>query len=115
MSLLLSNQVAVQEVRRLMQFGVTTGEMERYKAALLRDSEQMASQGDSIASLDNLNLVMEYLALGHTYMNPPTVGILLPHNDLPTFGCISKQEHRSKQPSCHRTFSKSKLISEKSR
>lgn len=58
-----------------MQFGVTIGEMERYKAALLRDSEQMASQGDSIASVDNLNLVMEYLALGHTYMNPLKVGI----------------------------------------
>lgn len=63
-------QVAVQEVRRLMQFGVTTGEMERYKAALMRDSGQLASQGDSIPSVDNLNFLMEYLALGHTFMDP---------------------------------------------
>lgn len=62
-------QVAVQEVRRLQQFGVTNSEMERYKAALLRDSNQMASQADSIASADNLNFVMEYLALGHTIMH----------------------------------------------
>ena len=66
-------RVAVQEVTRLAQFGVTPGEMKRYKAALLRDSEQLASQADSIASLDNLNFVMEYLALGHTYMQPQAV------------------------------------------
>jgi hypothetical protein len=30
-------QVAVQEVRRLQRFGVTRGELERYKTALLRD------------------------------------------------------------------------------
>ena len=29
--------VAVQEVRRLQRFGVTRGELERYKTALLRD------------------------------------------------------------------------------
>jgi len=63
-------QVAVQELRRLGQFGLTRSEVERYREALLRDSEQLASQGDSIASLDQLNFVMEYLALGHTYMQP---------------------------------------------
>ncbi len=31
------NQVAIQEVRRLQRFGVTRGELERYKTALLRD------------------------------------------------------------------------------
>lgn len=67
-------QVAVQEVRRLQQFGVTKGEMERYKAALLRDSDQMASQADSVASVDTLNFVMEYLALGHTIMHAKQVG-----------------------------------------
>jgi hypothetical protein len=70
---LVSEQVAVQEVRRLQQFGVTNGEMERYKAALLRDSNQMASQADSIASVDTLNFVMEYLALGHTIMHAKQV------------------------------------------
>lgn len=30
-------QVAIQEVRRLQRFGVTRGELERYKTALLRD------------------------------------------------------------------------------
>lgn len=66
-------QVAVQEVRRLQQFGVTKGEMERYKAALLRDSDQMASQADSVASVDTLNFLMEYLALGHTVMHAKQV------------------------------------------
>ena len=29
--------MAIQEVRRLQRFGVTRGELERYKTALLRD------------------------------------------------------------------------------
>jgi hypothetical protein len=37
-------QVAVAEVRRLQRFGVTAGELERYKMALLRDSGQAAEQ-----------------------------------------------------------------------
>ena len=37
-------QVAVQEVRRLQKYGVTNGELERYRSALLRDSEQLAEQ-----------------------------------------------------------------------
>ena len=73
-------QVAVQEVRRLQQFGVTNSEMERYKAALLRDSNQMASQADSIASVDNLNFVMEYLALGHTIMHAKQASASRPAN-----------------------------------
>lgn len=32
-----AKQVAIQEVRRLQRFGVTRGELERYKTALLRD------------------------------------------------------------------------------
>ena len=35
-------QVAIQEVRRLQKFGVSADELEVYKAALLRDSQQMA-------------------------------------------------------------------------
>ncbi len=37
-------QVAVQEMRRLQRYGITPGELERYKTALLRDSEQLAEQ-----------------------------------------------------------------------
>lgn len=61
-------QVAVQEVRRLQRYGVTSAELERYKSALLRDSEQLAEGADSVASLDNLEFVMESLALGHTVL-----------------------------------------------
>lgn len=61
-------RVAVQEVRRLQRFGVTTAELERYKSALLRDSEQLAEGAASVPSLDNLEFVMESLALGHTVL-----------------------------------------------
>ena len=66
-------QVAVQEVRRLQQHGVTGGELERYKAALLRDSEQLAGQAASVPSVDNLEFVMESLALGHTILDQRSV------------------------------------------
>lgn len=58
-------QVAIQEVRRLQQHGVTAAELERYKSALLRDSEQLAEGAESVPSLDNLEFVMESMALGH--------------------------------------------------
>lgn len=58
-------QVAIQEVRRLQQHGVTAAELDRYKSALLRDSEQLAEGADSVPSLDNLEFVMESMALGH--------------------------------------------------
>ena len=61
-------RVAVQEVRRLQKYGVTSAELERYKSALLRDSEQLAEGTASVASLDNLEFVMESLALGHTVL-----------------------------------------------
>lgn len=62
-------QVAIQEVRRLQQYGVTPGELERYRAALLRDNAQAAEQAESIPSHDNLDFVMESLALGHTVVD----------------------------------------------
>ncbi|CAL8466878.1 g6414 [Coccomyxa elongata] len=62
-------QVAVQEVRRLQRFGVTAGELERYKMALLRDSAQAAEQALSVPSADNLDFIMESLALGHTVLD----------------------------------------------
>jgi len=58
--------VAVQEVRRLQRFGVTAGELDRYRLALLRDSEQAAEQADSVPSSDTLDFLMESLTLGHT-------------------------------------------------
>ena len=62
-------QVAVQEARRLQRFGVTAGELERYKMALLRDSAQAAEQALSVPSADNLDFIMESLALGHTVLD----------------------------------------------
>eukprot|EP00271_Cylindrocystis_brebissonii_P022866 TRINITY_DN898_c0_g1_i1.p1 TRINITY_DN898_c0_g1~~TRINITY_DN898_c0_g1_i1.p1 ORF type:complete len:1519 (-),score=355.87 TRINITY_DN898_c0_g1_i1:1045-5601(-) len=62
-------KVAVQEVRRLKEFGVTRGELTRYLGALLKDSEQLAAMLDSIPSLDNLDFIMESDALGHTVMD----------------------------------------------
>eukprot|EP00884_Botryococcus_braunii_P007566 jgi/Botrbrau1/16810/Bobra.150_2s0037.1 len=62
-------QVAVQEMRRLQRYGVTPGELEQYRAALLRDNAQAAQQADSIPSHDNLDFVMESLALGHTIVD----------------------------------------------
>lgn len=62
-------QVAVQEMRRLQKYGVTPGELDRYKTALLRDSEQLAQQSGSVPSVDTLDFVMESLALGHTIMD----------------------------------------------
>ncbi|KAJ4845649.1 hypothetical protein Tsubulata_036223 [Turnera subulata] len=62
-------KVAVQEVRRLKEFGVTKGELTRYMDALLKDSEHMAAMIDNISSVDNLEVIMENDALGHTVMD----------------------------------------------
>ncbi|CAL9047522.1 unnamed protein product [Musa banksii] len=62
-------KVAVQEVRRLEEFGVTKGELTRYMDALLKDSEQLAAMVDSVPSVDNLEFIMESDALGHTIMD----------------------------------------------
>ncbi|PHT88687.1 hypothetical protein T459_10793 [Capsicum annuum] len=62
-------KVAVQEVRRLKEFGVTNGELARYTDALLKDSEQLAAMIDNVSSVDNLDFVMESDALGHTVLD----------------------------------------------
>ncbi|KAL3617633.1 hypothetical protein CASFOL_037954 [Castilleja foliolosa] len=62
-------KVAVQEVRRLKEFGVTNGELTRYLDALLKDSEQLAAMIDNVSSVDNLDFIMESDALGHTVMD----------------------------------------------
>lgn len=62
-------KVAVQEVRRLKEFGVTKGELSRYMDALLKDSEHLAAMIDNVPSVDNLDFIMESDALGHTVMD----------------------------------------------
>ncbi|XP_073003346.1 stromal processing peptidase, chloroplastic [Typha latifolia] len=62
-------KVAVHEVRRLKEFGVTMGELTRYMDALIKDSEQLAAMIDSVPSVDNLDFIMESDALGHTVMD----------------------------------------------
>ncbi|KNA06757.1 hypothetical protein SOVF_178050 [Spinacia oleracea] len=62
-------KVAVQEVRRLKEFGVTNGELARYRDALLKDSEHLAAMIDNVPSVDNLDFVMESDALGHKVMD----------------------------------------------
>ncbi|KAF7133122.1 hypothetical protein RHSIM_Rhsim09G0100400 [Rhododendron simsii] len=62
-------KVAVKEVRRLKEFGVTKGELARYMDALLKDSEQLAAMIDNVSSVDNLEFIMESDALGHTVMD----------------------------------------------
>ncbi|KAK9135528.1 hypothetical protein Syun_014858 [Stephania yunnanensis] len=62
-------KVAVQEVRRLKEFGVTKGELARYLDALLKDSEHLATMIDNVPSVDNLDFIMESDALGHTVMD----------------------------------------------
>ncbi|KAM7253324.1 hypothetical protein ACFE04_025942 [Oxalis oulophora] len=62
-------KVAVQEVRRLKEFGVTHGELTRYMDALLKDSEHLAAMIDNVSSVDNLDFIMESDALGHTVMD----------------------------------------------
>uniref|UniRef100_A0A0E0C8Z7 Peptidase M16 N-terminal domain-containing protein n=1 Tax=Oryza meridionalis TaxID=40149 RepID=A0A0E0C8Z7_9ORYZ len=60
---------ALNEVRRLKEFGVTMGEMTRYMDALIKDSEQLAMMIDSVPSVDNLDFIMESDALSHTVMD----------------------------------------------
>ncbi|KAL2349437.1 hypothetical protein Fmac_003437 [Flemingia macrophylla] len=62
-------RVAVQEVRRLKEFGVTQGELTRYLNALLKDSEHLAAMIDNVSSVDNLDFIMESDALGHKVMD----------------------------------------------
>lgn len=62
-------RVAVQEVRRLKEFGVTKGELARYMDALIKDSEHLAAMIDNVPSVDNLDFIMESDALGHKVMD----------------------------------------------
>lgn len=61
---------SLSEIRKLGQFGVTSGEMERYASSLMTDAEQLAAQGDRISHGDQLSHLMETVANGHTFMSP---------------------------------------------
>ncbi|XP_019423435.1 PREDICTED: stromal processing peptidase, chloroplastic-like isoform X2 [Lupinus angustifolius] len=61
--------VAVQEVRRIKEFGITQAELTRYLDALLKDSEHLAAMTDNVSSVDNLDFIMGSDALGHKVMD----------------------------------------------
>ncbi|GMH43786.1 hypothetical protein BSKO_11720 [Bryopsis sp. KO-2023] len=61
-------RVALQELRRVQMYGIKPGELKRYMAALIRDSEQAADLADSIPSVENLEYLMESIALEHKVM-----------------------------------------------
>lgn len=79
----------MQEVRRLQRFGVTAGELDRYRLALLRDSEQAAEQADSVPSSDTLDFLMESLTLGHTVITQREVSRPAAAQ-LPTASCTAR-------------------------
>ena len=60
---------ALNELRALVEYGITEEEMERYMQALMADSDQLAAQGDMIANSDQLSQIMESVACGHTFMS----------------------------------------------
>ncbi|CAG9466529.1 unnamed protein product [Pedinophyceae sp. YPF-701] len=64
-----ATSVAIEEVRRLQKHGVSRAELERYLSALLRDSAHLADQAQSVPSVDNLDYVMESMALGHKVLD----------------------------------------------
>jgi hypothetical protein len=68
-TLFVTLQAAVEEMRRLQRFGLTPSELERYILAIMRDSAQLSEQTNSIPSINSLDFVMESLALGHTVMS----------------------------------------------
>ena len=48
---------AVKETRRMGQFGLTQSELERFGAALVTDSEQLAAMGDQLAHGEQLTRI----------------------------------------------------------
>ena len=78
-------QATIQEVRRLQRHGISEGEMECYRIALQRDNTQALLQSQSVPSLQNLEFLMEYLALGNTYLDHSKV---VPPHVLPEAGSM---------------------------
>eukprot|EP00210_Caulerpa_lentillifera_P004547 g4337.t1 len=63
-------EVAVQETRRLQRHGLKKAELQQFMGALLKDTELSAEAMDSITSVDNLDYLMESLALDHKVVHP---------------------------------------------
>jgi len=63
-------KVSITEIRRLGLFGLTNGEMERYKSAILSEAEQFAAQSGQMSNEDVLQEVMEAESCGHILMDP---------------------------------------------
>jgi hypothetical protein len=78
-------------MRRLQRYGLTASELERYIMAMMRDSAQLAEQGNSIPSLNSLDFVMESLALGHTVMSHGCVHQVLPGIEFCPGCCAARQ------------------------
>eukprot|EP00968_Pinguiococcus_pyrenoidosus_P026966 scaffold7344_cov242-Pinguiococcus_pyrenoidosus.AAC.2 len=61
--------MVVCEIRRFATFGLSQGELDRYLVAMIADSAQNRAQGDRINNADQLQLLMESVACGHTFMD----------------------------------------------
>ena len=61
--------VAVREIRRLGLFGLTAGELGRYKGAVLSEADQYFAQAGQMGNEDVLQELMEAESCGHTLMS----------------------------------------------
>ena len=61
---------AVLEIRRLGHFGLSHGELSRYKQAVLAEAGQSMAQALQASNEEVLAEIMEAEANGHVYMNP---------------------------------------------
>ena len=59
-----------REIKKMALFGLSPSELQRCLAALLSDSEQLASQGDRMSNQEQLQFLMESVSCGHTFMAP---------------------------------------------
>ena len=67
-----SVQLAIQEIRRLQRHGVQQAELKRYINAFVMDAELAKEAMDSVESVENLEYLMEFLALDHRVVHPET-------------------------------------------
>ncbi|EKX47207.1 hypothetical protein GUITHDRAFT_159585 [Guillardia theta CCMP2712] len=62
--------IAVREIKRMAEHGLSESEFQRCISALLSDSSQLAAQGDRLSNPDQLQFLMESVSCGHTFMDP---------------------------------------------
>lgn len=65
-----SVQLAIEEIRRLQRYGVQQAELKRYINAFVMDAELAMEAQDSVESVQNLEILMEFLALDHRVVHP---------------------------------------------